>query len=277
MSTGPAPSPPATAVFEVGAPGPGGETNPPAPEGCPLCGAPLDPEQEWCLSCGAAARTRLAMSSNWKGPIIVVAVLAAVSIAVIAISLVELAGGTSNKNIAVTITSTAAATTPAPTTAPATTAPAATAPTTTAAAGPVGLAPVTLIASSAATLNGTVNPQGVSTTYQFRFRPSASQAWKVSGAPVALGAGTSAINVNARIAFLTPGTTYHYELTASKAGHVFTTPDATFTTTHAPSKAPTTPAHTSPATTPKTKKPAYNPKKAQEEIELHRRKLEEGK
>jgi len=120
MSTSPAPSPPTTAVFEVGAPEPAGDANPPAPEGCPLCGAPLDPEQEWCLSCGAAARTRLAMSSNWKGPIIVVAMVAALSIAVIAISLVELAGSSGSSTTSVTVTSTAAATTPAPTTAPAT-------------------------------------------------------------------------------------------------------------------------------------------------------------
>ena len=41
---------------------------PPADEACPLCGAPLAPEQEWCLRCGAAARTRLAASPAWKTP-----------------------------------------------------------------------------------------------------------------------------------------------------------------------------------------------------------------
>jgi hypothetical protein len=61
-------------------------------EACPLCGAPLAPEQEWCLRCGAAARTRLAAAPNWRGPIVAVAVLAALALGVLAASLVKLAG-----------------------------------------------------------------------------------------------------------------------------------------------------------------------------------------
>ena len=122
MSTSPAPSPPTTAVFEVGAPDPVGDAHPPAPEGCPLCGAPLDPEQEWCLSCGAAARTRLAMSSNWKGPIIAVAIVAALALAVLAVSLVKLAGNSGGTATSVTVTRAApvtpAATAPAPSATP---------------------------------------------------------------------------------------------------------------------------------------------------------------
>jgi len=46
----------------------------PIGEACPLCGAPLHPEQAWCLSCGAAARTRLAAAPGWRGPIGAVAI-----------------------------------------------------------------------------------------------------------------------------------------------------------------------------------------------------------
>ena len=124
MSTSQASPPPTTAVFEVGAPDPAGDANPPTPEGCPLCGAPLDSEQEWCLSCGAAARTRLAMSSNWKGPIIAVAIVAALSLAVLAVSLVSLAGNSGSKTNATVSVVTSAGTATATSTTPAATTPA---------------------------------------------------------------------------------------------------------------------------------------------------------
>ncbi len=95
------PPPPATTGSEGAAPvpgagpsGPGGVATPEAPdvEACPLCGAPLAPDQEWCLHCGAAARTRLATSSNWKGPVIAIAVVVTASLGVLAASLVSLSG-----------------------------------------------------------------------------------------------------------------------------------------------------------------------------------------
>jgi hypothetical protein len=47
----------------------------PAPLRCPRCGAGLGPEQDWCLECGAPARTRLAPTPNWRLPIAAVAVI----------------------------------------------------------------------------------------------------------------------------------------------------------------------------------------------------------
>jgi hypothetical protein len=116
---------------------PGIET---AAEACPLCGAPLAAEQEWCLRCGAAARTRLAAAPSWKGPLVAVAVVAVLALAVLAAALVKLAGdtGPAPAPLTRTVTSPAAATTPtavppgAATSAPATTAPATTTPATTA-------------------------------------------------------------------------------------------------------------------------------------------------
>jgi hypothetical protein len=86
-------------------------TVPPSPgESCPLCSAPLRPEQEWCLRCGAAARTRLAAPPNWKTPVAVLAVVSALSLGVLAAALVKLAGGSGPAPATPTTTVTAAAT-----------------------------------------------------------------------------------------------------------------------------------------------------------------------
>lgn len=61
-------------------------------EGCPLCGAPLAGEQDWCLRCGTAARTRLAAPPKWKGLAFGLATIAAVALAVLAVALVKIAG-----------------------------------------------------------------------------------------------------------------------------------------------------------------------------------------
>jgi peptidylprolyl isomerase len=94
---------PPTAVFEAKPETPVDGMNAAAPEACPLCGAPLHPEQEWCLRCGAAARTRLAMSSSWKGPVIALATVAALSLLVLAVSLVALAGNSTTTTTSATV------------------------------------------------------------------------------------------------------------------------------------------------------------------------------
>jgi predicted nucleic acid-binding Zn ribbon protein len=109
---------------------------PPSGEGCPLCGAPLHADQEWCLRCGAAARTRLAASPKWKGLTSAIAVVVVLSLGVLAAALVSLASGTGAPPAAITRTVTAAAAPAATTTAPASTAPASTAATSTAATAP---------------------------------------------------------------------------------------------------------------------------------------------
>ncbi|QEC49946.1 hypothetical protein FSW04_21845 [Baekduia soli] len=47
----------------------------PATLRCPRCGAEVGPEQDWCLDCGAPARTRLAPTPNWRLPIAALAVV----------------------------------------------------------------------------------------------------------------------------------------------------------------------------------------------------------
>ena len=65
---------------------------PPAPGtiACPRCGAAVGPDQDWCLDCGAPARTRLVPTPNWRAPVAVlvtVIVLAGVALAIAFVSL----------------------------------------------------------------------------------------------------------------------------------------------------------------------------------------------
>jgi hypothetical protein len=121
-------------------------TRPAVVEACPLCGAQLDPRQDWCLSCGAAARTRLAATPNWKGPVATIAVVAVLALGVLAAALVKLAGGSGSSSVPVTTT--------------VTTAPAASAPVTPTSATP-GVP--TTIAPGAATTPTTTPSTGAST------------------------------------------------------------------------------------------------------------------
>ena len=72
-------------------------------------------------------------------------------------------------------------------------------------------------------MTGAVNPQGVPTTYQFQYGTSIRYGNAVPGTPLAVGAGTRAVGVGYKIEYLARGTTYHYRLTATKAGHAIST------------------------------------------------------
>ena len=132
-------------------------------EACPLCGSPLQPEQEWCLRCGAAARTRLAATPNWRAPIAAILAAVALALGVLTAALVALAGGSSPTKTQVTrtVTTAPAAATPAP--ASPTTAPAPAAPATSAPANPPTGAKTTTTTTSTSPTTGkrTVAP-GVS-------------------------------------------------------------------------------------------------------------------
>jgi hypothetical protein len=109
-------------------------------EACPLCGAPLHPQQEWCLRCGAAARTRLARSPNWRVPLVGALVVAVLSLGVLAAALVKLSGGSGSIATPSTSTLSGASTASAPTASTATT-PASTPGATTPGAAPPRTAP----------------------------------------------------------------------------------------------------------------------------------------
>jgi septal ring-binding cell division protein DamX len=94
---------------------------------CPRCGAGLTPEQEWCLSCGAAVGTRVAAPRGWRIPLAAVGLLLALAVVALALALFELAGDAEQvKEAPATPTPAApAAATPAPAATATPTAPAA--------------------------------------------------------------------------------------------------------------------------------------------------------
>jgi len=80
-----------------------------AEEHCPICGAPLREDQDWCLRCGTAARTRLAPAPRWRPLLLGIGVVVVLSVAGLAVALVELAGGSSGGGTATGSVTTAAA------------------------------------------------------------------------------------------------------------------------------------------------------------------------
>jgi ribosomal protein L37E len=67
-------------------------STPPAPGtiACPRCGHNVGPEQEWCLHCGAPARTRLVPTPNWRAPLLVLALVAVLAGVALLLAFVEL-------------------------------------------------------------------------------------------------------------------------------------------------------------------------------------------
>jgi hypothetical protein len=61
---------------------------------CPRCATPVGPDQDWCLSCGAPARTRLVPTPNWRVPVAVLAVVVALAGIALALAFVSLTNDT---------------------------------------------------------------------------------------------------------------------------------------------------------------------------------------
>jgi hypothetical protein len=69
---------------------------------CPRCGSAVGPDQQWCLQCGAPARTRLVPTPNWRAPLLLLAVVATLAGIALAIAFVEL---TNNNDAAAPVNS----------------------------------------------------------------------------------------------------------------------------------------------------------------------------
>jgi hypothetical protein len=69
---------------------------PPLPESgslrCPRCSAIVGPDQDWCLQCGAPARTRLAQTPNWQLPTVAIGAIILIAGAMLAFAFVKLTG-----------------------------------------------------------------------------------------------------------------------------------------------------------------------------------------
>lgn len=90
----------------------------------------------------------------------------------------------------------------------------------------------TSITSNSVTLNGTVNPNGVSTGAFFQYGTSTSYGYTTSSQVI--GSGTSNVNVTANLTGLSSNTTYHFRIVATNScgGTVFGA-NQTFTTSTA--------------------------------------------
>lgn len=72
------------------------------------------------------------------------------------------------------------------------------------------------VKTTSATLAGSVNPEGGTTTYRFEFGRSARYCHATPARSA--GSGTSTRSLSARIAGLRPNTVYHYRIVARSAG-----------------------------------------------------------
>jgi glycosyl hydrolase family 76 len=84
------------------------------------------------------------------------------------------------------------------------------------------------ITQSSATVSGTVNPNGRSTTYYFQYGTTTS--YGSTTASQAAGSGATTVNVSANLSALTTGATYRYRLDASNAAGIAYGSDRTFAT-----------------------------------------------
>lgn len=93
----------------------------------------------------------------------------------------------------------------------------------------VATSPATSATASSAMLNGTVNPNRLTTTCFFNYGPTATYGYRTADQTVAAGSTTQSIS--AGLAALESGTTFHYSLSCTNPSGTSTGADATFATT----------------------------------------------
>lgn len=86
------------------------------------------------------------------------------------------------------------------------------------------------LSSSAATLNGSVNPEGADASYQFDYGTTTSYGTSVPAPAGDAGAGNSAVDESAALTGLSPSTTYHYRIEATNSVGTTLGTDQSFTT-----------------------------------------------
>jgi hypothetical protein len=92
--------------------------------------------------------------------------------------------------------------------------------------------PVTSVGATTATISGTVNPNGTSTTASFEYGTSTAYGSQTQSA--SLGSGTSGVGISASLSGLKPGTTYHYRVVATNSSGTARGADGILTTSSAP-------------------------------------------
>ena len=97
------------------------------------------------------------------------------------------------------------------------------------AAPTVSTGAATAVKQHAATLHGTVRPNGTNATWFFQFGTTNAYGRKTSNRTVSAGQGTQSVSRN--ITGLLSGTTYHYRIVATNSSGTSLGADRTFTTT----------------------------------------------
>ena len=90
----------------------------------------------------------------------------------------------------------------------------------------------TKVGNTTAVLNGTIDPNGHATQYDFVYGPTT--AYGATSAVATVKAGIKPVAVSRTITGLTPGTTYHYRISADSSGGAVVGADRSFTTTGHP-------------------------------------------
>ena len=103
----------------------------------------------------------------------------------------------------------------------------------------VGASAPTTVTSGQATLNGTVDPGGSTTTYVFQYGTSSSYGHTAPATPVSAGSGTAAVTASTVVSGLTPNTTYDVRLVATNSVGTIDGAMETFTTPPPPPTATT--------------------------------------
>jgi pseudomonalisin len=88
----------------------------------------------------------------------------------------------------------------------------------------------TLVTSSSAGLNGTVNPNGAYTSYWFIYGTNSSLLGASQTVGAGIGSGTTIVSVEDSIPGLAAGTTYYYQIQASNSAGIVSGGIASFTT-----------------------------------------------
>jgi len=78
--------------------------------------------------------------------------------------------------------------------------------------------PATDVTNDGAVFNGTVNPEGQSTTYYFQY--GTTTGYGLQTAPASAGSGTGQVGVGAPVTGLASNTTYHFRLVATSSGGI---------------------------------------------------------
>src|SRR5262249_25110937 len=76
-----------------------------------------------------------------------------------------------------------------------------------------------------ATLQGSINPQGAPTSYEFEYSTSSEYGAAAPSPQASAGSGTAAVGVQQTISGLQANTTYHYRLVATNAAGTSAGPD----------------------------------------------------